>query len=131
MPSTQEAACIERLVALRDTSNRARLLALMPTIDALARQGVPQKDIVSTLNAEGIAITPAAFQSTLYRWRKRNAQAHPRHTPKAPAPGPASSAAIARTAPPAITNKAQLKLLREGSDLDLEHLARLGRKPQE
>ncbi|WP_312431627.1 hypothetical protein [Achromobacter sp.] len=127
---------VQRLNNLGATSRKARLRALLPTLDALQRQGVPYSEMAQALAEEGYALKAESVRKALLRWRK--GQGDPpsaSHVPTNPPPRHDSSATPPSTPPanpalsPTITSKADLVRLRQTSDhIDLNELAEIGRK---
>lgn len=109
---------------------------MLPTLDALQRQGVPYSEMAEALTMEGHSLKPESVRKALNRWRKRQVgppSAHPAST--TPAPNHDSGATPPSTPPanpavtPTITSKADLVRLRNASDpIDLNELAEIGRR---
>ncbi|WBX89167.1 hypothetical protein [Achromobacter mucicolens] len=129
-------AAVQRLNNLGATSRKARLRALLPTLDALQRQGVSYSEMAEALDKEGYALKAESVRKALIRWRKRQVgppSANP--IPTTPTPNH-DSGAPSRSAPPAnpavtptITSKGDLVRLRTASDpIDLNELAEIGRR---
>jgi len=116
---------------------RAQLYALLPSINALVRQGVPQQAIADALCAAGIPMTYPALRSTLSRWRRSRggsngappsiASSAPRHANKADSAEPVD-APPARLRDKGYITPTDLKRLRENTRIDLNELAELGRR---
>lgn len=129
-------ATVQRLNNLATTSRKPRLRALLPTLDALQRQGVPYSEMAEALAIEGHQMKAESVRKALIRWRKRQVgppSAGPNPTNPPPhhdlgATPPSKSQAVPKVAP-TITSKADLVRLRIASTpIDLNELAELGRK---
>ncbi|MPS82436.1 MAG: hypothetical protein E2591_30695 [Achromobacter sp.] len=127
---------VQRLNKLAATNPKSKLRELLPTLDALQRQGVPYSEMAAALAMEGFALKAESVRKALIRWRKRQIDTpHASTAPTNPPPNHRSSAkpySSPQTKPPvtpAITSKADLVRLRIDSDpIDLNELAELGRK---
>lgn len=128
-----------RLQTLVQTERKARLLALLPLVDSLHRQGVGFGAMAEQLKAAELDVTEAALRMALYRWRKKNrlASNNPSAIPSrqaAAAASPATPSAPSSAELPAgstceISNKADLVRLRQSQEhIDLNQLANYGRK---
>lgn len=134
-PDGQPAA-VQRLNNLAATNRKSTLRELLPTLDALQRQGVPYSEMAAALAMEGFALKAESVRKALIRWRKRQIDApHASTAPTNPPPNhrsgakPYSSPQTKPSVTPAITSKADLVRLRIDSDpIDLNELAELGRK---
>ncbi|WP_424624493.1 hypothetical protein [Achromobacter marplatensis] len=127
---------VQRLNNLGNTSRKARIRALLPTLDALQRQGVPYSEMAEALAMEGHTLKAESVRQALLRWRKRQVgppSANPVATNPPPPPDsgatPPSNPPAHPAVPPTITSKADLVRLRKTSDhIDLNELAELGRR---
>ncbi|WOB74360.1 hypothetical protein [Achromobacter xylosoxidans] len=138
-PSTNAEDVVRRLQSLVQTERRARLLALLPLVDSLHRQGVGFGAMAEQLKASELDLSEAALRMALYRWRKKNRTApDPSRTGARPQATQASAAVISDptsvTEAPAsttseVTSKADLVRLRQSNQhIDLTQLANYGRK---
>ncbi|WLW63607.1 hypothetical protein RA224_09350 [Achromobacter aegrifaciens] len=127
---------VQRLNSLGATSRKARLRALLPTLDALQRRGVPYSEMAEALAEEGYALKAESVRKALIRWRKgQDGPPSDSHVPMSPPPlhdsgvTPPSSPPAHPACPQTITSKADLVRLRKTSDhIDLNELAAIGRK---
>lgn len=138
-PSTVADDVVVRLQTLVQTERKARLLALLPLVDSLHRQGVGFGAMAEQLKASELDLSEAALRMALYRWRKKN---HPASNkpgaipPRQAAATPSSANASAPSStelPPGttseITSKTDLVRLRQSQEhIDLNQLANYGRK---
>jgi hypothetical protein len=134
-PDVQPTA-VQRLNNLGAMSRRPKLRALLPTLDALQRQGVPYSEMAEALAIEGHVLKAESVRKALIRWRKRqigadSATPAPMNSEANHDSGAQSSSSPQPKRPvtPAITSKADLVRLRKTSDhIDLDELAELGRR---
>jgi hypothetical protein len=124
---------VQRLNNLGATSRKARLRALLPTLDALQRRGVPYSEMAEALAKDGYALKAESVRKALIRWRKgQDGPPSDSHVPTSPSPlydSGATPPSNPPAVPPTITSKADLVRLRQTSDhIDLNELAEIGRK---
>nr|WP_313658328.1 hypothetical protein [Achromobacter ruhlandii] len=138
-PSTDADDVVVRLQSLVQTERKARLLALLPLVDSLHRQGVGFGAMAEELKAAELDLTEAALRMALYRWRKKNRSVPnnpsaipPRQAAAATPPAPPSlpsSTELAAGSTSEVTSKADLVRLRQSQEhIDLNQLANYGRK---
>ncbi|MCH4586591.1 hypothetical protein, partial [Achromobacter xylosoxidans] len=138
-PSTNAEDVVRRLQSLVQTERRARLLALLPLVDSLHRQGVGFGAMADQLKASELDLSEAALRMALYRWRKKNRTASdPFRAGARPQAAQASAPVISEptsvketpaSTPSEVTSKADLVRLRQSNQhIDLTQLANYGRK---
>lgn len=126
-------------------SKAARLRDVLDDVEAALAAGVSQADVNIELNKNGLEMTLASFRTTLLRLRKQREKSPAKAPVVAPATQPtrekkpaAATPAATQTEPPAKAEEEEVTGIASsnpkdieriaGSPVDLEALAKLGRK---